>query len=129
MFSRARGGGEEFRVCLVPVKCFPENTYFLEMLISGKGKCIQAVWLSRNSFYGKSILVFDSFKHFTENVFRFMENQFPCFVRSNILRKMQFVFTENQFPCLVCGSFYGKYEMRYKFKHLHYLDKPVTVQN
>ena len=49
-----------------------------------------------------------TFKHFTENAF--------CF-------------TENQFPCLVCGSFYGKYEMRYKFKHLHYLDKPVIVQN
>ena len=38
-------------------------------------------------------------------------------------------FTENHFRCLVCGSFYGKYEMCYKFKHLHYLDKPVTVQN
>ena len=27
------------RLCLVVVKRFPENTYFLEMLISGKGKC------------------------------------------------------------------------------------------
>ena len=98
----------KLRVCLVPVKCFLENKYFPEMLISVKGKCIQAVWLSWNSFYGKSIPVFGSFKHFTENAFRF---------------------TEIQFPCLVCGSFYGKYEMRYKFKHLHYLDKPVTVQN
>ena len=26
------------RLCLVVVKRFPENTYFLEMLISGKGK-------------------------------------------------------------------------------------------
>ena len=26
------------RLCLVAVKCFPENTYFPEMLISGKGK-------------------------------------------------------------------------------------------
>ena len=38
--------------------------------------------------------MFGSFKHFTENEIRF---------------------TENQFPCLVCGSFYGKYEMPYKF--------------
>ena len=27
------------RLCLVAVKHFPENTYFPEMLISGKGKC------------------------------------------------------------------------------------------
>ena len=27
------------RLCLVAVKRFPENTYFPEMLISGKGKC------------------------------------------------------------------------------------------
>ena len=26
------------RLCLVAVKCFPENTYFPEILISGKGK-------------------------------------------------------------------------------------------
>ena len=29
----------QHRLCLVAVKCFPENTYFSEMLISGKGKC------------------------------------------------------------------------------------------
>ena len=92
-----------------------------------------------------------------ENVFklfgclgiRFTENQFRCLVCTNILRKMSSVlrkinshvwfgqtfygkwnsfFTENQFSCLVCGSFYGKYEMPYNFKHLHYLNKPVTVQ-
>ena len=28
----------DFRLCLVAVKRFPENTYFPEMLISGKGK-------------------------------------------------------------------------------------------
>ena len=28
-----------FRLCLVAVKRFPENTYFPEMLISRKGKC------------------------------------------------------------------------------------------
>ena len=59
----------------------------------------------------------------------FTENQFPCLVRSNILRKMKFVFYGKSIPVLVCGSFYRKYEMCYKFKHLHYLDKPVTVQN
>ena len=92
-----------------------------------------------------------------ENVFklfgclgiRFTENQFRCLVCTNILRKMSSVlrkinshvwfgqtfygkwnsfFTENQFSCLVCGSFCGKYEMPYNFKHLHYLNKPVTVQ-
>ena len=92
-----------------------------------------------------------------ENVFklfgclgiRFTENQFRCLVCTNILRKMSSVlrkinshvwfgqtfyekwnsfFTENQFSCLVCGSFYGKYEMPYNFKHLHYLNKPVIVQ-
>ena len=134
------------RVCLVAVKCFPENTYFPEMLISRKGKCIQAVWLSRKSFYGKSIPVFGSSKHFTEIVLRkinsgvsfvqtfygkyFTENQFPCLVRSNILRKIKFVFYGKSISVFgVYGSFYGKYEMCYKFKHLHYLDKPVTVQN
>ena len=101
-------------MCLVSVKCFPENMYFPEMLISGKGKCIQAVWLSRKSFYGKSIPVFGSSKHFTEIVLRkinsgvwfiqtfygkyFTENQFPCLVRSNILRKMKFVFYGKSIP-------------------------------
>ena len=46
-----------------------------------------------------------------------------------VYKKWNSFFMENQFPCLVCGSFYGKYEMPYKFKHLHYLDKPVTIQN
>ena len=94
------------RVCLVAVKCFSENTYFPEMLISGKGKCIQAVWLSRKSFYGKSISVFGSSKHFTEIVWfvqtfygkYFTENQFPCLVRSNILWKIKFVFYEKSIP-------------------------------
>ena len=30
---------DKLRLCLVAVKRFPENTYFPEMLISGKGKC------------------------------------------------------------------------------------------
>ena len=50
------------------------------------------VWLPQNSFDGKSIPVFGSYKHFTKNDFRFTENQFPYLVRSNILRKMEFIF-------------------------------------
>ena len=34
---------DTFRLCLVAVKRFPENTYFSEMLISGKGKCFRGV--------------------------------------------------------------------------------------
>ena len=49
---------------------FPKNTYFPEMLISKKGKCMQGVWLSRKSFYGNLIPVFDSSKYFTENTLR-----------------------------------------------------------
>ena len=41
------------RLCLVRVKPFPER------------KTFSCVWLSQNSFYGKLILVFGSFKHFT----------------------------------------------------------------
>ena len=57
-----------------------------------KRKMYSGVWLPRNSFYRKSILVFGSYKHFTENDFRFTKNQLPCLFRSNILRKMEFVF-------------------------------------
>ena len=75
-----------YRLCLVHVKHFSENKYFLEMQFSGK-----------------------------ENVFRlfgclgirFTENQFRCLVRSNILRKMLSVLRKNQFPCLEF-VFYGK---------------------
>ena len=53
-----------FRLCLVALKCFPENkyfsenTYFPEMLISGKGKCFHGVWLHFKKFSGKYFLVF-----------------------------------------------------------------------
>ena len=47
-----------FRLCLVGVKRFPENTYFPEMLISGKGKCFHGVWLHFKKFSGKYFLVF-----------------------------------------------------------------------
>ena len=79
--------------------CLAALEFILRKINSG-------VWFVQ-TFYGKSIPMFRSIKHFMKNGIRF--------------------FTENQFPCLVCGSFYGKYEMPYKFKHLHYLDKLVTV--
>ena len=43
---------------MVGVKRFPENTYFPEMLISGKGKCFHGVWLHFKKFSGKYFLVF-----------------------------------------------------------------------
>ena len=103
-----------FRALLVFVKYFSKNTYFSKILISEKGKCIQAVWLSQKSFYKKSIPVFSSSKHFTEIVLRkmnfgvwfvqtfygkcFTENQFPCLVRSNILQKIKFIFYGKSIP-------------------------------
>ena len=54
-------------LCLVPVKYFPENKYFSEMLFSGK----------------KNV-----FKLFGYLKIRFIENQLWCLIRSNI-------FTEN----------------------------------
>ena len=94
------------RLRLVRVKTFLERNIY------------SGVWLRRNLFYEKSIPVFGSYKHFTENDFRFTENQFPCLFPSSILRKMKFIshvwfvdhFTENN-----------------NFKHLHYLNKPVTI--
>ena len=86
-------------VRLVAVKRFPENTYFPEMLISGKGKCFPLFGclgncfpenqfqclvrpnILRKSFYGKSIPAFDSSKHFTENTLQksFYGKSFPVF--------------------------------------------------
>ena len=48
----------QLRLCLVAVKRFPKNTYFPEMLISGKGKCFHGVWLHCKKFFGKYFLVF-----------------------------------------------------------------------
>ena len=57
-----------FRLCLVAVKRFPENTYFPEMLISGKGKCFHGVWLHFKKFFGKYFLAFGKEgKHKSEN--------------------------------------------------------------
>ena len=102
---------------LVAVKRFPENTYFPEMLISGKGKCFPLFSclgnrfpdnqfrclvrpnILRKSFYGKSIPVFDSSKNFTENTLRksFYGKSIPVFDSSKN-------FTENTLR----KSFYGK---------------------
>ena len=71
--------------------CFSGVKSFQGKLFSRKGKCIQVVWLSRKSFYEKSIPMFGSFKHFTENGSRFTKNQFSCLVHSNILQKIKFV--------------------------------------
>ena len=38
-FTPANCAQKSFRLCLVAVKRFSKNTYFPEMLISGKGKC------------------------------------------------------------------------------------------
>ena len=126
-------------VRLVAVKRFPENTYIPEMLISGKGKCfllfgclgnrfpenqfrcLVRLNILRKSFYGKSIPVFDSSKHFTENTLRksFYGKSFPVFDSSkhfmeNTLRKsfygksfpvfgLWIIFTENTF-CVTNSS-------------------------
>ena len=115
------------------------------------------VWLNENAFPSVKSFQGKLFSHKGKYIWlfgclgiHFTENQFRCLVRSNLLWKMLSVlrkinshvwfgqtfyekwnsfFTENQFSCLVCRSFYGKYEMPYKFKHLHYLDKPITIQN
>ena len=80
------------RLRLVRVKAFPEKYSIFRKCYFPERKMYSGVWLPWNSFYGKSILVFGSYKHFTENHFHFTENQFPCLVRSNILQKMEFVF-------------------------------------
>ena len=67
----------------------------------GKWLPFYGKWLP---FYGKSFPVFVSVKHFTENEIHFLQK---------IISHVWFVdhFTENK-----------------NFKHLHYLNKPVTVQ-
>ena len=114
------------RVRLVAVKCFPENIYFPEMLISGKGKyfplfgclgnrfpenqfwCLVRPNILRKSFYGKSIPVFGSSKHFTENTLRksFYGKSIPVFGLWIILQKIWIVL-QIQAPALcrqTCNS-------------------------
>ena len=86
------GLNSTLRLRLVCEKAFPENIPFSGNAIFRKGKCIQVFGCLRIRFYRKSIPVFSLYKHFSENDFRFTENQFPCLVQSNILWKMEFVF-------------------------------------
>ena len=85
-------------------------------MFSGKGKCIQTVWLSRKSFSGKSIPVFGSSKHFTEIVLRkinsgvwFVQTFYGKYLTEIVLRKIisgvWFVdhFTENM-KCVTNSS-------------------------
>ena len=108
MKLRKDGGNVGLRLCLVAIKRFPENTYFSEMLISGKGKCIWVFGcfgnrftenqfrclirpnILRKSFYGNLIPVFDSSKYFTENTLRkiLYGKRFPMFGSENTLRKI-----------------------------------------
>ena len=74
---------------------------------------------------------------------RFTENQFRCLVRPNILRKMlygksipmfgsvkHFMKNEIQFLQKIISDiwFVDHFMENNNFKHLHYLNKPVTVQ-
>ena len=105
------------RLHLVRVKAFSQNISFSENFIIRKGKYIQV---------------------FGCVGIRFTENQLRCLVRTNILRKINShvcfgqtfygkwnsFFTENQFSCW----FVDHFTKNSNFKHLHYLNKPVTVQ-
>ena len=62
---------EIFRLCLVRVKAFPENIPFSGNAIFHKGKCFHVFGCHKNSFYGKSIPVFGSFKHFYRKCFTY----------------------------------------------------------
>ena len=76
-------------------RCLAASEFVLRKINSG-------VWFVQ-TFYGKSILMFVSVKHFTENEIHFLRkiNSHVWFVDH---------FTKNN-----------------NFKHLHYLNKPVTV--
>ena len=97
------GLGLSIRLCLVHVKYFPKNKYFLEMLFSGK-----------------------------ENVFRlfgclgihFTENQFRCLIRSNILRKMLSVLRKINSHVWFGQTFYEKWNsfLRKINSHVWFVD-------
>ena len=112
------------RLRLVCVKAFPKNISFFGIAIFRKGKCIQVFGYVR---------------------IRFTENQFRCLVHTNILRKMTSVlrkinsrvfsvkhFTENEIRFLRKINshvwFVDHFTKNNNFKHLHYLNKLVTVQ-
>ena len=110
------GKFHSLRLRLVAVKRFLENTYFPKMLIFEKGKCFPLFGclgnrflenqfrclvhpnILRKWFYGKSIPVFDSSKHFMENALRksFYGKSFPVF-------GLWIIFTENM-KCVTNSS-------------------------
>ena len=84
-------------------RCLAASEFVLQKINSGVWfvQTFYGKWLP---FYGKSISMFASVKHFTKNEIFFLRK---------IISHVWFVdhFTENN-----------------NFKHLHYLNKPVTVQ-
>ena len=95
---------QKLRLWLVAGNRFPENTYFPEMLISGKGKCI---W------------VFGCFGN------RFTENQFRCLIRPNILRKS---FYGNLIPVFDSSKYFTENTLRKTFSHV-WFGKYFTENN
>ena len=104
------------------VKAFPENISFSGNAIFQKGKCIQVFGCARNSFYGNEIPVFVSGIRFTE--MRFTENHFQRLFPENIFRKMKFIFLQKIISHV---WFVNHFTENNNFKHLHYLNKPVTI--
>ena len=109
---------------MVSVKAFLENILFSENAIFWKGKCIQV---------------------FGCVGIRFTENQFWCLVHINILWKMTSVLQKINSGVCFGQTFYRKWNLFFRkinshvwfvdhfmennnFKHLHYLNKLVTVQ-
>ena len=84
-------------------RCLAVSEFVLRKINSGVW-FIQTFYEKLLPFYGKSTPMFVSVKHFTENRIRFLRkiNSHVWFVDH---------FTENN-----------------NFKHLHYLNKPVTIQ-
>ena len=85
--SFTRVGSLATRVRLVRVKAFSENISFSGNAIFRKGKCIRVFGCLR---------------------IRFMENQFRCLVRTNILRKMTSVLWKINSHVWFGQTFYGK---------------------
>ena len=79
------------------------------------------VWLPWNSFYRKQIPMFGCLGT------RFTENQFPCLVWSNILRKMEFVLRKINSHVWFIQTFFGKWNLFYgKSIHMFGLFKHFT---
>ena len=111
------------RLHLFRVKVFLKNILFFGNAIFRKGKCVQVFGYAQNSFYGNEILVFVSGIRFTE--MRFTENHFQRLFLENIFWKMKFIFLQK---IISHAWFVDHFTENNNFKHLHYLNKPVTVQ-